>query len=126
MPSTSKSVSNFSEPAHEKKGEESIRQQEEKQISQWEKRSSCTKGRRRQDRFQSHSPERRKHRSRSRSQEKRVRSSRHVHSRSRSPPYERTHVTQKGQWKEKPSTPVVSQVCTSTFCIAVGFHQYVI
>lgn len=110
MPSTSKGVSNFGEPPHGKKGQESMRQQEDKQISQWEKQSSCTKGRRRQERFQSHSPERRQHRSRSRSQEKRVRSSRHVHSRSRSPPYERPHVTQKGQWKEKPSAPVVSQV----------------
>lgn len=110
MPGTSKGVSSSNEPPSGKKVHKSMEVGDEKPVSRWEKQSSCTKGRSRQNRSQSHSPEHHQHHSRSRSREQRARPSRHVHSRSRSRSFERPRVTQKGQWKEKPSVPVVSQV----------------
>ena len=90
-------------PAMEKREQEKSMQRresrQEKRMSRWDRHSPQESGR----------TERRRRRSRSRSWEQRDRTSRYGRSRSRSS--ERSDVSRKRRWEEKPSTPVVSQVC---------------
>ena len=112
MPGTSviPSGSNQGAAVEIREQEKNVQRQEsrkEKRMSRWDRHSPCESGR----------GKRRRHRSRSRSLEQRER-----YGRSRSRSNERSDVSRKRRWEEKPSTPVVSQVCVISYVNIMYVH----